>query len=266
MAIRRGGSKVLWEFAGTPHKLLIAAFALAALAASGPSRADEYPPEVVVFCEPTLKRAVGDAAELWRSRSGVPVIIIGAPTRLLLEEMSHRIRSDLVIGEGDDTAAEARQRQLVKPDSEVVLWRNRLVIAARAPVKAGTPRFAGDGKVALVDPDVATAGRDTKLALAASGLWDLLQARVIGTVGTEDAAFLLDNRDADFAVLYRTDLTAHKNFADAGSIGEESYPPIRYWLGETSALVSPEASKFEAFLRGSEAQAVMRRDGLEVLP
>lgn len=263
---------MLWVFAAHYRWLGIAAFILAAIGTAGSSRADDYPPEVVVFCEPTLTHALGDAAQLWRSRSGVPVIIIGAPTRLLLEEMSHRIRSDLVIGEGDDTAAEARQRELVKPDSEAALWRNRLVIAARAsdgngpPIKAGTPPFPGTGKVALVDPEVATAGRDTKLALAASGLADRLQARVIGTVSTEDAAFLLDNRDADFAVLYRTDLAAHKNFTDAGSLGEESYPPIRYWLGETSALVSPEASKFEAFLHGSEAQAVMRRDGLEVLP
>jgi molybdate transport system substrate-binding protein len=257
---------VLWELATCYRRFYSAALVLVAVGVAGPCRADEYPPEVVVFCEPTLEHALSDAAASWRRQSGVPVIIIGAPTRLLLEEMSHRIRSDLVVGEGDDMAAEALQRQLVKPDTEVVLWQNRLVIAARAPVKQGTPPFAGDGKVALVDPDVATAGRDTKLALATSGLTDLLLARVIGTVSTEDAAFLLDNRDADFAVLYRTDLAAHKNFADAGSLGEESYPPIRYWLGETSALVSPEAGKFEAFLRGSEAQAVMRRDGLEVLP
>ena len=67
-------------------------------------------------------------------------------------------------------------------------------------------------------------------------------------------------------MIYATDLAANPGFASAGMLADESYPPIVYWVAQTSARVSPNAAKFEAFLREPSAQDSLRKDGLEMLP
>jgi len=142
--------------------------------------------------------------------------------------------------------------------------------AAAGPKQPAGPldpaRLSGTGRIAIVDAPVATAGGDTRQALEAAGLWDGLQSRLIGVAGTDDAAFLLAEGKAQFAVIYATDLAANPGLASAGTLADESYPPIIYWVAETSAKVSPNAAKFEAFLREPSARDSLRKDGLEVLP
>ncbi len=236
-----------------------------------PARADDaVAPDVVVFCEPTLRFAIADVAALWRRQTGVPVRVFTSPTALLLEQLSHHIRSDLVVGEGDAAAALAVQRQLLN-DAPVRAWRNRLVVAELAagpspPVGRNLAALIGTGPIAIVDAPVATAGADSRKALETLGLWEAAQSRSVGVVGTDDAAFLLAGGEAKFAMIYATDLAAHPAFRAAGTLPEDSYPPIVYWVAQTSAVRSPNAEKFESFLRQPEAQERLRADGLEVLP
>jgi hypothetical protein len=92
---------------------------VAALLAATPAHAD-YPvaPDVVVFCEPTLQHALTNVAALWCSESGVKARIFTAPTTaLLLAEITHRARDEVIIGEGDANADAAKTQQLIKPDS-----------------------------------------------------------------------------------------------------------------------------------------------------
>jgi molybdate transport system substrate-binding protein len=252
-------------------RLSVLVLALAGL--SPPVRAaDDGPPDVVVFCDPTLEPALTHVARLWRGQTGVPVHVLTAPTPLLLEQISHRIRSDIIVGEGAAAAAEATARQLIDPQTRVDAWRNRLVVAegaagSKPPAGPLDPAIAsGTGRIAIVDAPVANAGADTRQALEAVGLWDSLQSRLIGVAGTADASFLLAEGKVRFAVIYATDLAANPGFASAGMLADESYPPIVYWVAETSARVSPNAAKFEAFLRQPSARDSLRKDGLEMLP
>jgi|HubBroStandDraft_1064217.scaffolds.fasta_scaffold00101_32 molybdate transport system substrate-binding protein len=243
------------------------------LAAAGPApAAADGAPDVVVFCEPTLQHALADAAALWRQQTGVPVHVILSPTKLLLEQISHNIRSDLIIGEGEAAAAAATERKLIKPETRVDLWRNRLVVVELGagqqhpslPLTAAALTAAGP--VAIVDRAVASAGADTRTALEAAGLWDLVQSRSIGAVSTGDASFLLAAGPARSAVLYATDLAANPDFVAVGVLADDTYPPIRYWIAQTSAQISPNAAGFEAFLGKPGARDSVRKDGLEVLP
>ena len=77
---------------------------------AAPAHAD-YPvaPDVVVFCEPTLQRAVNNAGALWRSQSGVNIRLFTAPTTpRLLAGITRQVRDDVVIGEGDANATAAK--------------------------------------------------------------------------------------------------------------------------------------------------------------
>jgi molybdate transport system substrate-binding protein len=268
-----GGIQVSLIGNTTIRCLRLSALMLVLAGLSPPVRAaDDGPPDVVVFCDPTLEPALVNVARMWRGQTGVPVHVLTAPTALLLEQLSHRIRSDIIIGEGAAAAEQATARQLIDPQSRFDAWRNRLVVAeaAAGPKHPAGPlgpeTLSGTGRIAIVDAPVGTAGAGTRQALEAAGLWDGMQSRLIGTAGTADASFLLAEGKVRFAVIYATDLAANPGFASAGMLADETYQPILYWVAQTSARVSPNAAKFEAFLRQPSAQDSLRKDGLEVLP
>jgi molybdate transport system substrate-binding protein len=247
---------------------------LVALLAAAPAPAD-YPvaPDVVVFCEPTLQHVMTDIAALWRSQSGVKARIFTAPTTaLLLAEIAHHARDDVIIGEGDANAGAAKIQQLIKPDSLHPLGRNYLVIAAVSGSAAAADggdslaAIAGKETVAIVDPWAATAGADSKQALQSLGLWQKISPKSIGVVGTADAAFLLSQGKARLAIIYATDVAADPAVTIVERLRAASYPPVVYWVAETTHALSPNATKFIAFLGSAAARDRLRADGLEVAP
>jgi molybdate transport system substrate-binding protein len=262
--------KVTMETLARSRTRSLAALAtlLAALWFAAPARAD-YPPDVVVSCEPTLKPVLAEIAAAFRRQTGIPVILFAAPTASLLEQIGHHARTDLVVGEGEAAADDAARRGLVKPETRAFLWRNRLVVAAPAGTALAPGDAAsriGDGEIAVVDPPVGTAGADSRRALAALGLWPALQSRTLGTVNTADASFLLTRGKAQRAVLYASDVAAAPALMVAASLPDAAYPPIVYWAAETQHEISTKTADFAHWLRGPAAAERARAAGLEVLP
>jgi molybdate transport system substrate-binding protein len=234
-------------------------------------------PDVVVFCEPTLQHAITDLSKLWRKQTGIPVRVFTSPTWALLEQISHRARSDLVIGEGEAASTAAEERHLVKPETLLRLWRNELVVASTvdeiARAKSASPSralnlaaLAGNAPIALVDPETVSAGAEGKKALQALGLWEVASSRSVGVVDTADASYLLAGGKVELALVYATDVAADPAFAVTDRFPASSYGEIVYWIAETHHALSPNAESFVAFLHQAPAQERMRADGLEVLP
>lgn len=249
---------------------VLAPFLLFAGAVIPQAHAD-YPvaPDVVVFCEPALRHALGDIAELWRAQTGIPVRLFTSATAAELEQIAHHARDDLVIGAGEEKAAEAIRRQLIEPDTIERLWRNRLVVARAASAQSPgvvLAALAGKAPIALVDPGIALAGDDSKKALQALGLWDAVTAKSVGVVDTADASYLLTQGEVRLALVYATDVAADPALAVADKLPAQSYEPIVYWAAETAHALSPNVGKFRKFLRQDSVQARVKADGLEVLP
>jgi molybdate transport system substrate-binding protein len=255
------------------------ALALCIIAASASARAD-YPvaPDVVVFCDPTLRHVVTDLGAEWRKETGIPVRVFAAPTWSNLAQLAHHTRDDVIIGEGDMAAAKAAAQQLIKGNTVQKLWRNKLVAAALTDdlqkARAASPvmpldlaSVAGKAPIAIVDPDVDEAGTDTQRALQALGLWDTVRAKSIGVVGTADAAYLLSHGDVKLAVVYATDVTDHPEFSITDTLPvATAEQPVVYWAAQTQRALSPNAAKFLEFLGRNDIRAQGRAAGLEVLP
>jgi molybdate transport system substrate-binding protein len=245
--------------------------ALAVLLPAAPARADfVVAPDVVVYCEPTLRPVLAEIAADWRRQTGVPVHLFTSPTAAMLEQIGHHTRADLIIGESDAAAAEAARRQIIKPETRVTLWRNRLVVAAPQAAAAALPADPaariGAGAIAIVDPPIGATGSDSRRALAALGLWPALEKSAVGVVNTADGSFLLEQGRVQRAVLYASDVAAAPGFAVAATLPDGAYPPVVYWLAETHNELSPKAPDFAAWLRQAPAGERARAAGLEVLP
>lgn len=248
------------------------------LAPTSPAHAG-YPvaPDVVVFCEPTLQHALTDVGALWRSQTGIHVRVFTSPTWALLAEIAHHARDDVLIGEGDANAAAATKQQLVKPATMQQVGRNQLVVVAlgdktddtnagSSSVAVKLVSIAGKQPIALVDPWAAIAGADTKKALEALGVWQKLDGKSVGVVGTADASYLLARGDVKLAVVYATDVAANSALTIADRLPASSYPPVVYWVAETAHALSPNTTKFIEFLHTTGARQRLRADGLEISP
>ena len=250
---------------------------MAGLAAIEPARAD-YPvaPDVVVFCEPTLRHAVADVGALWHAETGIHVRVFTAPTWALLGQIAHHARDDVLIGEGDANAEAAEKQQSVKSDTLQRLWRNQLVVAgldgntgdagAGSLSASGLASIAGKEPIAIVDPWAAVAGADSQKALQSLGLWQAARAKSVGVIGTADASYLLARGRVRLAVIYATDVAANQAFTIAERLPAASYPAVVYWVAITEHALSPNAAKFVAYLRGAPIQQRLRADGLEISP
>ncbi|MBV8888611.1 MAG: substrate-binding domain-containing protein [Alphaproteobacteria bacterium] len=255
--------------------LTIAALCTAATAAT--ARAD-YPvaPDVVVFCEPTLRVLIVDLGAQWRKETGIPLRVFAAPTWANLQQLARHARDDVMIGEGDAAAASAAGQDLINGETLLRLWRNHLVVAAltgelrkaraRSPPAAfDLAAIAGRAPVAIVDPGVAQTGKDGERALRAVGMWAAVSAKSIGVVDTADAAFLLSEGGVELAVLYASDAALHRDFTVTDTLPDAD-PPTVYWAAQTARAMSPNAAKFLDFLRRPDVRARGLDAGLEVLP
>lgn len=259
------------------HKIGLLVFGVLASSATVVSSAPAaYPvaPDVVVFCEPTLRHAVADVGALWRQQTGVELRLFTSPTGAMLQQIAHQARDDVIIGEGDHEARVATERNLIQPQTLQKLGRNRLVAAALdgsggAALPDGANKLAavaGKATIAIVDPWAATAGADTQAALQSLGLWQAVGGKSVGVVGTADAAFLLAHRQAKLAILYATDVAADPDFATAERLPETGYQPIVYWVAVTEHSLSPNAARFVKLLREAPARQRLAADGLEAVP
>jgi len=245
--------------------------ALGAVLAAAPARAEDpaAAPDVVVFCEPTLRAALRATGDDFRRRTGVPVRLFASPTALILQQIARGLRSDLVVIEADpDMLRAVVARGLLRkgPNPEMTFWRNRLVVAASGTTAdAGSLRGAlgATGRVALVDPGVNPAGERTAAALRAAGLADVIAGRAIGTASTADARFLLTDGTAQRAIVYATDLPGEPALAWAGTVPSGTYAPPGYGIGVVHNAVSVNTARFAAFLNGADAAPALRAAGLE---
>ena len=254
-------------------RTLVSAFVAmlcAVLCAVSPARAD-YPvaPDVVVFCEPTLRSFVAALGAAWRDETGIAVRVFAAPTWANLAQLARGTRDDVIIGQGDGMAASAGAQHLIEPDTLVRLWRNRLVVAARTDAQGSVPAdlagVAGKEPVAVVDPAVDAAGAETEAALQKSGLWDAVRSRSIGVVGTADGVFLLGEGQVKLAVVYASDVAGKGSLTVARTLDADTSGLV-YWAAWTHRALSPNTTRFLNYLATPAIRERGRGAGLEVLP
>jgi molybdate transport system substrate-binding protein len=240
------------------------------LAAMPAVRAEDGAPDVVVFCDPTVSHAVQELGAFWRGRTGIPVRVFPAPTKLLVEMTAHVVHVDMLILQGDKAMDDAVSRKLVKPETRFSAWRTKLVLARRAgqgmPAPDLATALAQNMRVAIVDPGVDPAGDESQAALQAAGVLPLPAGKSVGVVGTPDADFLLASGDVGLALVYATDIAAEPGFALAAPVPDGSYPPITYSIATVTNPVGANTEKFRLFLRSTEAQQRLKSLGLEVSP
>ncbi len=244
---------------------LAAAGAIGAAAAVRPARAAPAAiPDVVAYCDPTLRHAITEAGRDF----GHPVHVFCAPPTLMIAQLERIVQNDVLItqpGAMDDAA----RRDLIVTPTRAAIGGTTLVLAGRAgrigPVATDPAAIAAllgeDGRLAVTDPSRA-ATIDGAGVLAALGWSEALHSRLIGAANEGDVAFLVATGTARLGLLHMTDVRADPRLAVVTRLPKTA--SIDYDAAVSRLAKSPNAAAFVAHLREPAAIICLRDAGLTV--
>ena len=228
-------------------------------------------PDVVVFCDPTLRPALHHLGTAYHAGGGAAVRLICAPAAIIAAQIARGERNDLVVTLEPvvQGMAAAQLVDLAAPGA----WRNRITVAGLGPAgraPAGAPaepgRIAaalGGGLLGAPDPG-GNAVFDAPALLRRLGLDGVVAGRVVGEVDTGGVAFLLRRGTARLGLVLATDAAA-EGFAERFAVPDADYDPIRYAVARNRHAMSRNAAGFLDFLASAAAGGILADSELEIV-
>ena len=247
--------------------VLIAALALALAA---PIAADAQPPRVTVFAAASLTDAMKQAADAYKSKTGVSITLSFGASSTLAHQIDQGAAADVFISADSDWMDFLERHGRIADGTRKNFLGNELVLVAgndarHAPKIA--PHFnlagaLGDGRLAMADPASVPAGKYGKEALTALGVWDSVSSKVVQAENVRVALEYVARGEAPFGIVYATDARIAP-VKVVGVFPENTHAPIVYPVALTRTA-SAAARDFLAFLSRPEARAIFEKAGFTV--
>ncbi len=250
----------------------VAVTALGLVTASiSPSRAAD---NIIVFAAASLKNALDDINAAWKADSGKEATISYAASSALAKQIESAAPADVFISADLQWMNYLAEKNLIKPDSEVKLLGNRIVLIAPKDSRAeavtiepnfGLSELVGDGKLAMADVKAVPAGRYGKAALDTLGVWPAVEGKVAQSENVRAALKLVATGEASLGIVYQTDANAEPGVKVLGTFPENTHEPIVYPAALTASSTNPAAAEFMTYLQSAKARTLFEKQGFTVL-
>lgn len=255
-------SKPFLRRLGAPLVLLCALLA----AAPATTRADE--PGITVFAAASLTDVLGELGAAFSREHRTPVRFSFAASSTLARQIENGAAADIFISADAEWMDYLQQRNLIRPDTRGDVAGNRLVLVAPADSRIElkiAPRFAllaalGSGRLATGDPDSVPVGRYARESLAALGVWQEVEGRLIRADSVRSALAFVDRGEAPLGIVYATDAAIDKKVRTVDEFADALHRPIVY-PAALGAAAKAGAGRFLDFIRGPKGQAAFERYG-----
>lgn len=253
-------------------RLVAAAAGLAALVFAAVPAAQAQD-EVLVFAAASLKNALDEINESWAGQNGAAASISYAASSALARQIEEGAPADVFISADLDWMAYLAERDLIRPDTELQLLGNRIVLIAAADSDAEIaiePGFdlagiLGEERLAMGNVDAVPAGRYGKAALEALGVWDEVADKVAQAENVRAAMALVSLGEAPYGIVYQTDAAADPQVRIVGTFPQDTHAPIIYPVAVTAGSANADADAFVAYLQSATASSAFERQGFSVL-
>ncbi|HZP91296.1 MAG TPA: molybdate ABC transporter substrate-binding protein [Burkholderiales bacterium] len=228
-----------------------------------PARAQE----LFVSAAASLTDAFTDIGRAYeKSRPGTRVLLNFGGSGQLLQQIAKGAPVDVFASADEETMDKGERAGWIVADSRDDFARNALVLVlprdSRLTVRSLRDLTHGEfRRIAIGNPDSVPAGRYGKAVLAAAGLWEALQARLITTQNVRQSLDYVARGEVDAAFVYRTDAAL---MPDRIRIGLEvaSQVPVRYPIAVVEGSRNPKVARdFIAFVRSAAGQAILKKYG-----
>ncbi|MDQ6433278.1 molybdate ABC transporter substrate-binding protein [Mesorhizobium sp. LHD-90] len=250
---------------------LVAAAGVAAMVlAAAPVFAAE---NLTVFAAASLKNALDNVNAACEADVGEKATISYAASSALAKQIEEGAPADVFISADLDWMKYLSDKKLTKPDTEVKLLGNRIVLVAPADSQASAEiaqdfdlaKLVGDGRLAMANVDSVPAGKYGKAALEKLGIWGSVEGKVAQAENVRAALALVSTGEAPLGIVYQTDAAADKKVKIVGTFPEDSHPPIVYPVAQTAESKDAETPAFLKCLQSAKARALFEEQGFAVL-
>ncbi len=241
------------------------AFAAAAFMAAAPATAADGP---IVFAAASLKGPLDEAAAAFKAETGTTIVISYAGSNALAKQIEEGAPAELFISADTDWMDYLAEKSLIVTETRGDLLTNELALIAPADSAAALTigegfdlaGAAGDGRIAVADPDAVPAGKYAKQVLTALKVWEAVEPKLARTENVRAALALVAKGEAPFGIVYVTDAKAEPKVKTVGVFPAALHDAIVYPAALTKTA-SPEAAAFLTFLKGETAAAIFAKAG-----
>lgn len=229
--------------------------------------------DIVVFAAASTTNALNDVGALFAAKGQGSIKASYASSSTLAKQIEQGAPAHLFVSADLKWADYLFQRKLLNPAFSINLLGNRLMLIAPKDAKApdltidkttDLAKLAGDGRLAVGDPDHVPVGIYAKQALEAMGQWQKLESRLARAESVRAALALVERGEAPYGIVYSTDAAISKNVKVVASFPENLHETILYPFALVAGHETPAAQAFFRFLQTPEAKAVFARYGFKI--
>jgi len=229
--------------------------------------------ELTVAAAADARPALEEIASRFKTSTGKQISLIYGSSGKFYQQIQNGAPFDLFFSADVEYPKKLEAAGLTVPGSYYEYARGKIVllVAAKSPLdlKPGLkilldPRV---NKVAIADPLHAPYGRAAVAALKSEGIYDKISAKIVtGENISQAASFVLSGAaDVGIAALSLAISSSNREQVRFVEIPATDYPPIQQaCVVLRSSKQQQLATEFEAYIRTSEAAAILMRNGFEV--
>lgn len=211
--------------------------------------------DLVVFAAASLTDVLNEAKNEYELKHSEKIRYHFGGSQALAVELSKGSPGDVFISAGTPPMEYLSSKAVAKVEGITNITSNSLVLVTKDQNLELTDHSSliGLNMLAIADPALAPAGVYAEYFLVNTGLWPLLEEKLILAGDVRAALNYVKSGNVDAAIVYLTDGLAEPDLQIKDIIPPESYPTISYPAAVVSDGVNIlKARKFVDFLRSSE--------------
>jgi molybdate transport system substrate-binding protein len=117
----------------------------------------------------------------------------------------------------------------------------------------------------LANTDAVPAGKYSKAALKALGVWEQVKGRIAQAENVRAALLLVSRGEAPLGIVYESDAVSDPSVVTVGILPDATHPRITYPMALTSGSTSPDAGGFLDGLKSPQARTIFEKQGFTML-
>lgn len=243
--------------------------ALLLLLIAGPLIGCGRPDGLLVFGASSLREPLGEIAESFEARTGIPVQLSLGGSGALAQQLRRGAPADLLLAAAPDEIDRLIDEGILRGDSRTPIAENRLalVVGAGSGVDGLERLASGTGRVAVGNPRTAPAGRYAQRLLELRGLGRRLEPRLVRAENVRQALSYLVRGEVDAALVYVTEAGVAGDTVRVAQLFEEhDARPLYVAAASTASTRRGEAEQLLAFMLSDTGRTILTRHGFVTGP
>jgi molybdate transport system substrate-binding protein len=222
---------------------------------------------VTISAAASLKDSLEEIREMFEEKFPGPKIVFNyGGSGMLSRQIEQGAPVDAFLSASSEHMKALVEKELVweRDNQDTPLILNTLVIVSH---KEGFHKNVNDvlnnkGRIAIATPETTPAGKYTKEALQKSGLWDVVQNRLVYGKDVRHVLTLVEQQSVVAGFVYGSDAISSQSVEVIGQVDTSLHTPIEYFAAVVRESEKQErASQFVDFLFFPKSQEVFARHG-----